>query len=66
MWRVVQRRSGPAIADVKIATITIAAYIGAVRIPSDSPMSAITSSIAPRAFMPLPIASDSQKPRPPQ
>jgi hypothetical protein len=63
MCRVQQR---PAIADVKMATMTIAAYIGPVRIPSDKPMRAITSSMAPRAFMPLPMASDSHNPRPPQ
>jgi hypothetical protein len=52
--------------EVTIATTTIIENICWLRIPSDRPMVATTSSIAPRAFMATAMDSPSQKRRPPQ
>ncbi len=61
----VSRRPSGAMNEVKIATTTMIENICWFRMPSDSPMVATTSSIAPRAFMATAMDRLSQKRSPP-
>ncbi len=63
--RIVSRSKSGAMNDVVTATMTTIEYISWFKIPSDSPMVATTSSIAPRAFMATAMDRLSPSLRPP-